>query len=144
MYKIYFLLSQPKLHLNWFLSIDSSVPEGKLNCKETFWWEGIQIVPPNHQKGLLDSIKEKLGLPKQQVTVVPDDSPENSSDDNSSSDSMLDSIRSEEELKHKHKPPPTMPIVSPKKVSKRKKVVGNLWQVIIIITPLTDNLLIKN
>ena len=32
---------------------DSQLQLEKLSCKETFWWEGIEIVPPRPKLGLL-------------------------------------------------------------------------------------------
>ena len=32
---------------------DSSIPPGKLACKETMWWEGLELVPPRPKLGLL-------------------------------------------------------------------------------------------
>jgi hypothetical protein len=38
---------------------DLLLPPGKLSCKETFWWEGIEIIPPRPKFGLL-GIKYKF------------------------------------------------------------------------------------
>ncbi|XP_058791079.1 SANT and BTB domain regulator of class switch recombination isoform X2 [Phymastichus coffea] len=35
---------------------DPNLPEGKLACKEVFWWEGIEIIPPRPKLGLLAKI----------------------------------------------------------------------------------------
>lgn len=101
-------------------SVDSSVPDGKLNCTETFWWEGLQIVPPNHQHGLLDSVKTILSdLPKEEVVVQEDSSEE------ASTDSASTSSHSEES------PPPRkspLPCRKLRKCRYKKKMFGSLWQ----------------
>ncbi|XP_008216899.1 uncharacterized protein KIAA1841 homolog [Nasonia vitripennis] len=43
---------------------DPLLPPGKLACKETFWWEGIEIVPPRPKLGLLGKIWGGSGLRK--------------------------------------------------------------------------------
>ena len=32
---------------------DPQLPPEKLSCKETFWWEGIELIPPRPRLGLL-------------------------------------------------------------------------------------------
>lgn len=32
---------------------DPNLPEGKLACKEVFWWDGIEIIPSRPKLGLL-------------------------------------------------------------------------------------------
>ncbi|KAJ8683394.1 hypothetical protein QAD02_019186 [Eretmocerus hayati] len=43
---------------------DPSLPPGQLACKETFWWEGIEIMPPRPKLGLLAKIWGGSSLPK--------------------------------------------------------------------------------
>lgn len=43
---------------------DSSLPQGKLACKESFWWDGIEIVPTRPKLGLLAKIWGGSGLRK--------------------------------------------------------------------------------
>ncbi|XP_011500121.1 PREDICTED: uncharacterized protein KIAA1841 homolog [Ceratosolen solmsi marchali] len=46
------------------LTHDPLLPPGKLWCKETFWWEGIEIIPPRPKFGLLAKIWGGSGLHK--------------------------------------------------------------------------------
>ncbi|XP_043481517.1 uncharacterized protein LOC122510730 isoform X2 [Leptopilina heterotoma] len=43
---------------------DSSIPAGKLSCKEIMWWEGIELVPPRQKLGLLGKIWSGSGFRK--------------------------------------------------------------------------------
>lgn len=36
---------------------DSSIQSGKLICKETMWWSGLELVPSRLQLGLLGTVK---------------------------------------------------------------------------------------
>lgn len=97
---------------------DSSLPDGKLNCKETFWWDGLQLVPPHHQHGLLDHIKQASGFsPSAAVTSIEESSEEVSG---SPSTTSSEGSHSEEEVCRK--------TVRRRRLPPRKRHNGSLWQ----------------
>lgn len=93
------------------------MPEGKLNCKELFWWEGLQLVPPHHQQGLLDHIKTPI---VEESPRLSNDTIDESSEELSSSESMSGSSHSEESH--------PMPQTSVTKTNKKRQPAGKLWQ----------------
>ncbi|GLV36803.1 uncharacterized protein CBL_02362 [Carabus blaptoides fortunei] len=98
---------------------DSQAPDGRLACKEVFWWDGIRIVPPRQNQGVLGSFGS-VPIAKELPYNV--DIADMSSEDESSSDSSSSDTDHSEESRHS----------SPKRVAtrkiNRKKSVGRLWQ----------------
>ncbi|XP_064214655.1 SANT and BTB domain regulator of class switch recombination [Tribolium castaneum] len=90
----------------------------KLVCKENFWWEGFQIVPPRPKLGLLGQFASRGGeeaVPEEESSEGTDESTSDSDDsDSEGSDGSAESN------------PPPMPVKNLKK--KRNKRESRLWQ----------------
>ncbi|KAL7297995.1 hypothetical protein TKK_0009005 [Trichogramma kaykai] len=85
---------------------DSTLPAGKLACKETFWWEGIEILPPRPKFGLLARLwggssihKRPLQTPRRSWTAKEERRrPSRSATDFSSSIASSDTCDDEDEV----------------------------------------------
>ncbi|RZC32253.1 hypothetical protein BDFB_000698, partial [Asbolus verrucosus] len=97
----------------------------KLVCKENFWWEGFQIVPPRPKLGLLSSFANRAGL-MQEPTPPPEESSDECSDETSSSASTTTTSSSSGESAESSPAPPPPPVQQVKR--KKAKREGRLWQ----------------
>lgn len=119
-------------NFSFLYSTDPETKDGKLLCKEVFWWEGIQIRPPRFNLGLLGiscsaiSSGKSPQIPQTSLnnSQSPDLTPlstDNSSSDSDSTSSSSEDEQSEEEVRN----PPSR---SARQKALRKKSSGRLWQ----------------
>lgn len=84
-------------------------------CKETFWWEGFEIVPPRPRLGLLSVFSQRTGVEQCE-----------SSEDSTTEEETISSTSMEsEEGSAESNPPPQRPLTKKTKKSTHGKL---LWQ----------------
>lgn len=73
----------------FFPADPTATPDGKLECNESFWWEGLEIIAPRPKLGLLgtffdNTMTEELLSPQQEGQQEEESSGENNSSSSSS------------------------------------------------------------
>lgn len=92
----------------------NSINSERFVCKETFWWDGFEIVPPRPRIGLLTVFSQRTDPCESQL-----------SDDSTTEEESISSTSMEsEEGSAESNPPPKRPLTRKTK----KKSDGKLWQ----------------
>nr|CAH7742788.1 unnamed protein product [Callosobruchus chinensis] len=95
---------------------DPNTTDKKFVCKETFWWEGFEIIPPRPKFGLLSGFSNRAKL---------ESSSEESTEELTEEESSTSSSESEDGSAESN-PPPARVTISRRKVKKKKDL--KLWQ----------------
>ncbi|XP_063927415.1 SANT and BTB domain regulator of class switch recombination [Zophobas morio] len=97
----------------------------KLVCKENFWWEGFQIVPPRPKLGLLTGFANRRLIQEAEAAPAAEESSDECSDESSGTTSSGSSSSSSTRGSAESNPPPPLQKVIKRKRAKRE---GRLWQ----------------
>ncbi|XP_050302021.1 SANT and BTB domain regulator of class switch recombination-like isoform X2 [Anthonomus grandis grandis] len=100
---------------------DSSISSEKFVCKESFWWDGFEIIPPRPKMGLLSSFANRGGCVDTESIASDDSTTEELTEDETISSASLGS----EEGSAESNPPPKKAVIRKTKKQNEGKM---LWQ----------------
>uniref|UniRef100_A0AAR5Q9I9 SANT and BTB domain-containing protein n=2 Tax=Dendroctonus ponderosae TaxID=77166 RepID=A0AAR5Q9I9_DENPD len=100
---------------------DSSVNSEKFICKESFWWDGLEIIPPRPKLGLLSTFANR-GANCDEESIISDES---TTEENTEEETISSSSLESDEGSAESNPPPKQTLVKKPKKNSAGKL---LWQ----------------
>lgn len=83
-----------------------ATPDGKLECNENFWWEGLEIIAPRPKLGLLGAFFDSTMTEESQSPHRDEHDEDESSEENNSSSTASSCSASTSECSEESSPPP--------------------------------------
>lgn len=83
-----------------------ATPDGKLECNESFWWDGLEIIAPRPKLGLLGAFFDSTMTEELQSPNGEEQEEEESSEENNSSSTTSSCSASTSECSEESSPPP--------------------------------------
>ncbi|ERL92571.1 hypothetical protein D910_09884, partial [Dendroctonus ponderosae] len=99
----------------------SSVNSEKFICKESFWWDGLEIIPPRPKLGLLSTFANR-GANCDEESIISDES---TTEENTEEETISSSSLESDEGSAESNPPPKQTLVKKPKKNSAGKL---LWQ----------------